>query len=116
MKKTNVSFARELRRQQTDAERNLWAKLRNGQPSAKFRRQEPIGKYIADFLSYDKNLIIEIDGGQHTEMATKKADAQRTKWLESQGFRVIRFWDNDVLLNLDSVLIQIGEALNEHGE
>ena len=112
MKKSPVSFARELRREQTDAERNLWAKLRNRHPAeVKFRRQEPIGRYIVDFVSFDRKLIIEIDGSQHADAATTKADAQRTKWLESQDFRVIRFWDNDVLLNLEGVLMQIEEAL-----
>ena len=111
MKKSTVSFARELRREQTDAERNLWAKLRNRHPAeVKFRRQEPIGRYIVDFVSFGRKLIIEIDGSQHAD-ATTKADAQRTKWLENQGFRVIRFWDNDVLLNLEGVLMQIEEAL-----
>ena len=112
MKESQVSFARELRGKQTDAERNLWAKLRNGQPAeVKFRRQEPIGKYIVDFVSFDRKLIIEIDGSQHADASTSKADAQRTKWLESQGFRVIRFWDNDVLLSLQGVLMQIEESL-----
>ncbi|MEK7354211.1 MAG: endonuclease domain-containing protein [Chloroflexota bacterium] len=112
MKKSQVSFARGLRRKQTDTERNLWSRLRNGHlAEIKFRRQEPIGKYIADFVSFDKKLIIEIDGSQHTEETVKRADEQRTLWLESQGFRVIRFWDNDVLLNLDGVLTQIEETL-----
>ena len=99
-----VAFARHLRREQTDAERKLWAVLRNGQmDGVKFRRQEPIRKYIVDFVSFEKNLFIEVDGGQHAEPTKAQADAKRTKWLESQGFRVIRFWDNEVLQNLDGV-------------
>ncbi len=112
MKNSRVSFARGLRRKQTDAERNLWSRLRNGHiAEIKFRRQEPIGKYIVDFVSFDKKLVIEIDGSQHTDMAITKADEQRTKWLESQGFRVIRFWDNDVLLNLEGVLMRLAEEM-----
>ena len=77
----------------------------------KFRRQEPIGNYIVDFVSFDNSLVIEIDGGQHNELQMKEKDTRRTAWLESQGFRVIRFWDNDVLLNIDGVLEKIAEAL-----
>ena len=101
-----------LRRKQTEAERKLWARLRNGQvDGAKFRRQEPIGNYIVDLVSFDKKLIIEIDGGQHNDDLVSKRDEQRTKWLEGEGFRVMRFWNNDVLLNTDGVLTAILEAL-----
>lgn len=112
MKKPLVGLARILRCEQTDAEKNLWAALRNGQPAkVKFRRQQPIGKYIVDFVSYDKKLIIELDGSQHSQNAVKKADAERTKWLESQGFQVMRFSDIDVLQNLEGVYTMIEKTL-----
>lgn len=114
MHKPKVSFARRLRKQQTDAERRLWAILRNGQLSeVKFRRQEPIGRYIVDFVSFERKLIIELDGSQHAEAATTTADAHRTLWLESEGFQVLRFWDNEVLQNMDGVLTRIEEIANQ---
>jgi very-short-patch-repair endonuclease len=76
----------------------------------KFRRQEPIGPYVVDFVSYEKKLIIEIDGGQHSFEGNKENDEARTKW----GFRVIRCWNNDVSLNLEGVMAQISEALEVH--
>ena len=101
--------ARSLRRDATDAERELWQRLRNHQlAGAKFRRQVPVGHYIADFLCADARLIVEVDGGQHSDAA----DAARTAWLEAQGFRVIHFWNNDVLSNPEGVLMRIAEALN----
>ena len=78
----------------------------------KFRRQQPIENYVVDFVSFEKRLIIEIDGGQHDEAENKKRDEQRTAWLEKDGYRVIRFWNNDVLLNIEGVLTKIKEALN----
>lgn len=115
MDKTKVAFAafaRSFRRGQSDAERNLWSRLRNEHlAGVKFRRQQPLGVYIVDYVSFDKKLIVEIDGSQHGEPVGRKADEQRTQWLEGQGLRVIRFWDNDVLLNLDGVLTRILEAL-----
>ena len=106
------NMARELRRKQSEAERKLWAKLRNEQvEGVKFRRQEPIGNYIVDFVSFNKGLIIEIDGGQHNDERAIEADTQRTRWLEDKGFHVIRFWNNDVLRNTDGVLTMILEAL-----
>lgn len=77
----------------------------------KFRRQEPIGNYIADFVSFDKKLIIEIDGGQHNDEQARAKDGERTNWLAGEGFRVIRFWNNDVLHNTEGVLTLILEAL-----
>lgn len=107
-----VDLARQLRRNQTDAEQVLWSKLRNTQlEGIKFRRQQPIGDYIVDFVSFEKKLIIEIDGGQHNENQTIENDKFRTKWLNSQGYRVIRFWNHDVLLNIDGVLEVIREAM-----
>jgi len=104
---------RQLRREGTHAERVLWQKLRNNQINgAKFRRQQPIGNYIVDFVSPDESgLIIEIDGGQHNEDRILRRDKIRTEWLNSQGFRVIRFWNIGVLENLEGVLQQIEAVL-----
>ena len=77
----------------------------------KFRRQQPIGIYIVDFVSFDKRLVIEIDGGQHSNPGIMESDEQRTKWLKREGFRVMRFWNNDVMLNIEGVLEKIKEAL-----
>jgi very-short-patch-repair endonuclease len=108
----HISFARALRRNQTDAERILWNQLRNLQlDGVKFRRQHPIGNYIVDFDSLDRKLIIELDGGQHNEEQVKEKDEQRTKWLESEGYKILRFWDNDVLSNTEGVILLIQEAL-----
>jgi very-short-patch-repair endonuclease len=101
-------LARNLRRNQTDAEKLLWFHLRNRQlAGTKFKRQTMIGKYIVDFISYEKKLIIELDGGQHNEEEQKQNDDIRTKWFEMKGYQVLRFWNNDVLNNLDAVLEKI---------
>lgn len=94
-----------LRKGQTDAERLLWSKLRNKQLcNTKFFRQYSIGNYIVDFYSPKNRLAIEIDGGQHNEDGVKAYDAQRTEYLKQQGVKVIRFWNNEVLSNLEGVL------------
>jgi very-short-patch-repair endonuclease len=104
-------LAKDLRKRSTDAERNLWNKLRAKQTQGlKFRRQEPIGRYIVDFVCYERQLIIEVDGGQHT--ATIAEDSARDTWLSSQGFKVLRFWDHEVLTNIQGVLESILEALS----
>jgi len=97
-----------LRTDQTDVEAKLWLRLRNGQFGVKFRRQSPILGYVADFLSNEAKLIVELDGGQH---ADSKTDAYRTKMLEQAGFRVLRFWNNEVSDNLDGVLQTIADAI-----
>ena len=113
-KRQQVSLARGLRRSQTEAEKMLWARLRDMQlDGVKFRRQQPVGIYIVDFVSFDKKLIIEIDGGQHNEVQIKEKDERRRTWLEGEGFHVMRFWNNDVLLNVEGVLTQIKKALGE---
>ena len=95
--------ARQLRRQSTDAERKLWAILRNRQLTGyKFRRQVPMGSYIVDFVCFEKNIVVELDGGQH--QAQHGYDGNRTQWLQSAGFRVIRFWNNQVLSETDGVV------------
>ena len=103
--------ARRLRREATDAELLLWRALREARPSIKVRRQHPIGPYVADFAIPACKLVIEIDGGQHT--AAVEADARRTEELNGRGYRVIRFWNNDVLDNLDGVLEMIVAAIVE---
>jgi very-short-patch-repair endonuclease len=108
------NLARELRQNETETEQIIWSWLRSRQlKGVKFRRQQPIGDYIVDFVSFNKRLIIEIDGGQHSETQIKEKDDNRTKWLESQGFKVIRFWNNDVKDNPEGVFIRITEYLEE---
>jgi len=94
--------ARTLRKNPTEAEKVLWSHLRFWQVDGyKFRRQQPIGNYIVDFVCLEKKLIIELDGGQHAEQ--NDYDARRDAWLREQGFTVLRFWNNDVLQNVSSV-------------
>ena len=104
--------AKELRHTETEAEQIIWSWLRTKKLNGvKFRRQEPVGKYIVDFVIFEKKLIIEIDGGQHNLEENTINDKARTEWLQSQGFRVIRFWNNDVSSNLDGVITRIKESL-----
>jgi very-short-patch-repair endonuclease len=101
--------AQRLRREMTNAERKLWSVLRNRQlDGAKFRRQQPIGPFIADFVCQEARLIVEADGGQH---AQNDADVRRTAFLASKGYRVLRFWNNDILQNLEGVAESILAAL-----
>jgi very-short-patch-repair endonuclease len=98
--------ARTLRRNPTEPEKRLWQKLRNRQLSnLKFRRQTPVGPYIADFLCLDALLIVEVDGEAHG--STQARDAVRTAYVENEGFRVIRFSNAEVMGNMDGVLAQI---------
>ncbi|MGE0746530.1 MAG: endonuclease domain-containing protein [Rhodospirillales bacterium] len=100
--KRRAIIARRLRRDPTDAERRLWNALREAQLPWRVRRQHPIGEYIVDLAVPVRKLAIELDGGQHD--ANRAADAQRTAELEKHGYRVIRFWNNEVLGNLDGVM------------
>ncbi len=94
--------ARGLRREMTDAERSLWQHLRRRQLGGlKFRRQHPIGRYIVDFVCVEVGLVIEVDGGQHG--VQQSYDESRTAWLEQRGYRVLRFWNNDVLTHSEDV-------------
>lgn len=103
---------RQLRNEQTDAEAKLWARLRARQISdVKFRRQHPIGPYVADFCCVEHRLIIEIDGGQHAEQM--QSDQHRTGVLKLHGFRVLRFWNNEVLANIEAVLEQIYQVIEQ---
>ncbi|PWK84340.1 endonuclease domain-containing protein [Fulvimonas soli] len=110
MKRINVDRARSLRTKQTDAEQHLWRRLRNRQPQGwKFRRQHEIDRYIVDFACPDAALVVELDGSQRDgQMAY---DEVRTRKLENLGYRVLRFWDNDVLTDIEGVLEAILEAL-----
>ena len=102
--------ARNLRERSTDVERLLWSRLRNRQLSGcKFRRQQPIGSYVVDFVCLEYRLVIELDGGQHAEQQSQ--DEVRTAFLHQEGYRVLRFWNNQVLAELDSVLEVIYLAL-----
>jgi len=103
----STTHARTLRRNSTDAELRLWSRLRGRQlHGARFRRQQPIGPYIVDFYCAEANLIIEVDGGQHADDGPA-----RTQWLEHKGYRVVRFWNNDVLANTDGVMEFIASVL-----
>ena len=104
--------ARRLCRQQTDGESKLWARLRAGQLCrAKFRRQHPIGSFVVDFCCIACGLVIELDGGQHAERL--KADRVRTAFIERRGYRVLCFWDNEVLQDMEAILEQIASALKD---
>lgn len=98
--------ARQLRLQQTDVERKLWSTLRNRQLAGlKFRRQVPIAAYIVDFYCHECRLVLELDGSQH--LAQLEYDDIRTQFLQAQGIRVLRFWNNEILSNIDGVLQKI---------
>ncbi len=110
MSRFYVGKARALRINMTDAERALWRKLRNKGLGVKFRRQEPIGDYIVDFVCYEKRIVIELDGGQHIGSLE---DIERDNWLKGRGFKVLRFWSNDVLRNIDGVIKRIEGEINK---
>ena len=104
-----TAFAKTLRQESSDAERTLWRYIRAHRfDGRKFKRQEVIGSYIVDFVCHEAKLVIELDGGQHAEKAT---DTQRDAWLAAQGFTVPRFWNNDVLTNMEGVLERMREYL-----
>lgn len=106
------SRAQELRHNQTEAETKLWAYLRSHQLNdVGFRRQHAIGNYIADFCAPREKLVIELDGSQHLDL--EEYDNERTAFLESKGYRVLRFWNNDVMNNIDGVATAILDALNQ---
>jgi adenine-specific DNA-methyltransferase len=107
--------ARRLRKDMTDAERLLWRHLRNRQVGGwKFRRQHPIGPFIVDFVCIEKRVIIELDGGQHARNV--EADAKRSAYLEQQGYRLLRFWNNEVFQHFEAVCTMIFSALSEDGD
>jgi very-short-patch-repair endonuclease len=107
-----VPNARRLRHAMTDAERKLWWRLRElPVDNTHFRRQATIGPYFADFACHRCKLVIEVDGGQHAAPAQAAADLLRTEFLASRGYRVLRFWNHEVLMNIEGVLTVIYAAL-----
>jgi very-short-patch-repair endonuclease len=106
-------IARNLRKRFTDAEKLLWRHLRAKQLEGfKFRRQQPIGNYIVDFVCFEKGVVIEVDGGQHA--VEREKDRERDKWLKGQDLKVLRFWNNEVLTNIAGVLEVIREQCLSH--
>ncbi len=112
--KNLINFAKNNRKSSTKAETKLWSILKNRNLNGyKFRRQEVIKKYIVDFICYEKSLIIELDGGQHNEKSNELLDEERTEHLKKEGFEVLRFWNNEVLENIDGVANIILKVLNK---
>src|SRR5262245_52206360 len=108
----HIDKARRLRAEMTDAERRLWMHLRDRRLLGfKFRRQQPLHGYVADFVCMEVQLIVELDGGQHLDR--QRSDEYRTRVLTANGFRVIRFWNDDVLLRMDAVLEEILRRLRD---
>ena len=104
-----TGIARRLRKHSTDTERYLWRHLRDRQMEGfKFRRQQAVGRYVMDFVNLERKVVIELDGGQH---ALNAGDKMRDEWLRAEGYKVLRFWDNQVFCNLESVLENIRNAL-----
>ena len=104
MKKNIITNARKLRKQMTEAERKLWQILRGRRLRGyRFRKQVPLEKYVVDFLCHEARIIIELDGGQHNKAKEAIYDQQRTKWLNEQGYLVQRFWNNEVLQQIETV-------------
>ena len=100
MSKNLTGIAKALRKRPTDAESLLWRHLRSKQVEGlKFRRQEPVGKFVVDFVCFEKKIVIEVDGGQHAQQTQK--DGKRDEWLSGEGFRILRFWNNEVLSNIE---------------
>jgi very-short-patch-repair endonuclease len=113
LKSTLKPFAKHLRKKSTDTESVLWKQLRAKRfEGLKWRRQEPIGKYIVDFVCYEKRIIVECDGSQH--LVQKDKDSIRDEWLRDRGYKILRFWDNEVLQNLDIVLETIWKVSSDH--
>ena len=108
-----IITARNLRKRLTNTERFLWSKIRARQiEGCNFRRQTPIGKYIVDFVCHEQRVIVEVDGGQHSENVEQ--DFIRDKWLREQGYRILRFWNNEVLTNIEGVLEVIRDNCKSH--
>ena len=113
MRSELTNIARNLRKQSTEAENLLWRHLRARRlEGLKFRRQQPIGNYIADFVCFEKRIIVEVDGGQHA--MGKEKDKKRDKWFRERGFRVLRFWNNEVFRNTSGVLEIIRDSCLNH--
>ena len=109
--------ARALRKDMSEAERKLWQRLRRGAIGGyRFRRQHPIGPYIADFICLERRLVVEVDGGQHAEPDRIAHDRERTLWLEARGYHVVRCWTHELAENMTGVLDAIWSALAERSE
>jgi very-short-patch-repair endonuclease len=107
-----LQFAKAMRSGATDAEAVLWKRLRAGRLlGCKFKRQQPTDNYIVDFVCFEKKLIVEVDGGQHSDPASASANLERTRRLEAGGFQVLRFWNDEALARTDDVLEAIIHAL-----
>jgi len=103
-----IPLPKGLRKRTTETEQLLWRYLRSKHFGGfKFRRQQPIGTFIVDFVCFEKKIIIELDGGQHALTAEIQNDSRRDEWFESQGYKVLRFWDNEVLTNTQGVIEEI---------
>ena len=116
MNERNI-LARTLRKNSTIQEKRLWNLLKNHQfHSLKFKRQQPIGNYIVDFICKEAKIIIEVDGGQHNEKEIIEADNEKTAFLESKGYKVIRFWNNEVYENIEGIIKRLEKEINPHQE
>ena len=102
-------LAKKLRQGQTEAEKRFWSKVRAKKMGVRFRRQQQIGSYIVDFVCFERQLIVELDGGQHNESS---ADKSRDEWLRSEGYQVVRFWNSDVMKNIQGVLMKLADILS----
>ena len=115
--KNKTILARNLRKNSTIQERRLWNLLKNRQfHNLKFKRQQPIGDYIVDFICKEAKIIIEIDGGQHNEPENIEYDKIRTEYLNNLGYKVIRFWNNEIYENIEGVVLRLKEEINPHQE
>ena len=107
----NRRFAKTMRQEMTKAELRLWLRLRKpGLPGLRFRRQTPIGSFIVDFFCPERKLIVEVDGDQHAFPTGEQTDAARDAWLREHGYRVVRFWNRDVMTNIEGVCTSIAAA------
>ena len=112
MLERSTNLAKKLRQNQTKTEEKLWVNLRAKRFAGfKFKRQQPLGNYIVDFICFEANLIIEVDGGQHNEEPCRSKDDLRTKQLTAEGYRVLRFWNSDISENMEGVLLKVKESL-----
>ncbi len=108
----NKYRARELRREMTPAEKKLWRHICDNQLGVQFRRQHAVGPYIVDFFCAKRKLVVEVDGDSHAESEQAKYDAERTQWLnEQKNYSVVRFWNTDVMHNIEGILVTLSELL-----
>jgi very-short-patch-repair endonuclease len=110
---TMIGRARHLRKEMTEVEKKLWYCLRRAQLGVRFRRQCPIGPYVADFACHDPKLIVDLDGGQHSEAERKAYDERRTEWLRAQSFEIMRFWNFQVNQETEAVVEAIERRVQE---